>query len=217
MKIFFQKTNCRSHLPFLSVILCFICISCGSGKNSRNLSIPGVDGPSVTLNQDSVIISIVYENLNIEGGLRYMIPKYSHSFIEISPDLQSSGTLMAVSIDLDDVFSEQLNQLDPLTLPGGRPLPGITSGSLPGLAFSIEKFKNIGLYLGQNVFAIWVPVKGLNMNGAIITTRFYADKLRLGNLSLVGEDENGENSGFLLMLDLKGKIEGQLRKVAKRY
>lgn len=146
-----------------------------------------------------------------------MIPKYSHSFIEISPDLQSSGTLMAVSIDLDDVFSEQLNQLDPLTLPGGRPLPGITSGSLPGLAFSIEKFKNIGLYLGQNVFAIWVPVKGLNMNGAIITTRFYADKLRLGNLSLVGEDENGENSGFLLMLDLKGKIEGQLRKVAKRY
>lgn len=204
-----------SVLACLTSILLLI-TSCGSGTSTRNLQIPGVDGPRVTLSGDNVIVQMAFENIQFDGGIRYAIPKYKNSFVEVAPDLQSAGTLMTVSVDLDDVFSGNLGVLDPLKLPGGRPLPGVAGGSLPALAFSVEKFKNMAFYIGPDVFGLWVPVNGIKMNGSIITSRFYTDNLRIGNLSIVGEDQYGENSGFLLMLDLKGSIKTQLQKLAKR-
>lgn len=191
--------------------------SCGDGGSAKNIQIPGVIGPKVTLLQDNVLISMVFENINIQGGLRYNIPKYQNSYIEISPDLQSNGTLMAVSVSLQDVFNGGLDQLDPQALPGGRPLPGVVNGRLPAVAFTIEKFKNMSFYLGPKVFGIFVPIKGLNIGGSIVTARFYTGKTRTGNISLVGEDTNGENSGFLLMLDMGSRTTKKLKKVANKY
>ena len=126
--------------------------SCGDGTSASNIQVPGVNNMSVTLVQDNVLISMVFEGLQIQGGLRYNIPKYPNSYLEISPDLMSSGTLMAISVSLKDVFDTSLQQLDPATLPGGRSLPGVAGGRLPAVAFSIEKFKNMGFYLGPKVF-----------------------------------------------------------------
>ncbi|WP_127718162.1 hypothetical protein [Halobacteriovorax sp. HLS] len=209
----------KSKLVFLSVLLSvsLFTTSCGSGKSGSNLSIPGVVGPVVTLQQDDVLISMVFDGIELQGGLRYAIPKYPNSYIEVSPDLQSSGTLMSVSISLDDVFNGDLSRLDPQSLPGGRALPGVSSGRLPAVAFSIEKFHNMGVYIGPSIFGIFIPVKGLNMQNSIITARFYAGGSRVGNLSLVGEDINSENGGFLLMLDMKGSVKRKLKKVAKKY
>lgn len=191
--------------------------SCGDGGSAKNIQIPGVIGPKVTLLQDNVLISMVFENINIQGGLRYNIPKYDNSYIEISPDLQSDGTLMAVSVSLQDVFGGGLDQLDPQALPGGRPLPGVVNGRLPAVAFTIEKFKNMSFYLGPKVFGMFVPLKGLNIGGSIVTARFYTGKTRTGNISLVGEDTNGENSGLLLMLDMGSSTKKRLKKVANKY
>jgi hypothetical protein len=209
----------KSKLVFLTLMLSvsLFTTSCGSGKSGSNLSIPGVNGPVVTLQQDDVLISMVFDNIALQGGLRYAIPKYPNSYIEISPDLQSAGTLMSVSISLDDVFNGNLGKLDPQALPGGRALPGVASGALPAVAFSIEKFHNMGVYIGPDIFGIFIPVKGLNIQGSMITARFYAGGSRVGNLSLIGEDQNGEHGGFLLMLDMKGKTKKRLKKVAKRY
>ena len=123
---------------------------------------------------------------------------------------------MAVSISLDDVFNGDLQRLDPQALPGGRPLPGVPSGSLPAIAFSIEKFYGMGFYIGKSVFGLFVPIKGLGIGNSVVTARFYSSGSRVGNISLVGEDTNGENSGILLMLDL-GKYKSKLKKLAKRY
>ena len=191
--------------------------SCGDGGSAKNIQIPGVIGPKITLLQDNVLISMVFENIKIDGGLRYNIPKYKNSYIEISPDLQSEGTLMAVSVSLQDVFNGNLDQLDPQALPGGRPLPGVVDGRLPAVAFTIEKFKNMSFYLGPRVFGIFVPLKKLNIGGSIVTARFYTGKTRTGNISLVGEDSNGENSGILLMLDMGKKTKKRLKKVAKKF
>ena len=38
-----------------------------------------------------------------------------------------------------------------------------------------------------------------------------------GMVSVVGADENGENSGVLLMLDMKGQVKSQLMNVYKKY
>ncbi len=191
--------------------------SCGDGTSASNIQVPGVNNMSVTLVQDNVLISMVMEGIQLDGGLRYNIPKYPNSYLEISPDLASSGTLMAISVSLKDVFDTSLQQLNPATLPGGRSLPGVAGGKLPAVAFSIEKFKNMGFYLGPKVFGVFIPVKTLGIGTSIITARYYTGSNRIGNISLVGEDANGENAGILLMLDMSSSTQSQLKSVAKKF
>lgn len=205
-------------LPVLALSISMILFtSCGKNASGEtSLSIPGVDGPKLQLVGDQMLISIVFENIAVDGGLRYPIPKYPNSHIEIGPDFESNGTLMVVAVDLDDVFNGALQQLDAQSLPGGRALPGVASGRLPAVAFSIPKWKNMAFYLGPKLFGIFVPVK-INMQGAMITARFYVDGSRQGNISLVGEDSNGDNGGFLLMLDMSSSTQKALKSVAKKY
>ncbi len=199
------------------VALSLLTTSCGSGTSGKNLSIPGVDGPTVVLLGDDILVDIVLENVQVEGGARFNIPNYTNSYVEISPDLESEGTLLAFSVSLDDIFGDKVDRLDPLTLPGGRAIPGVSGGSLPAVAFSVPSIKNIAFYVGPKVFGIWVPVKNLNMAGTMLTTRFYTDSKRVGNLSLVGEDANGENGGFFLALSVSSSQARTLERIADRY
>ncbi len=197
--------------------LSLLATSCGSGDSSKNMDIPGVDGPTVVLLGDDILVDIVLENISVEGGARYNIPNYNNSYVEVSPDLQSNGTLLAFSVSLDDIFGDKVDRLDPLTLPGGRAIPGVSGGALPAVAFSVPSIKNIAFYVGPQIFGIWVPVNNLNMAGAMLTTRFYTDSKRVGNLSLVGEDANGENGGFFLALTVSSSQERSLERLADRY
>ena len=212
---FFSKTKVFA----LSIALTagVLSTSCGDGTSSSNIKVPGVNNMSVTLVQDNVLISMVFQGLHLDGGLRYNIPKYPNSYLEISPDLQSDGTMMAISVSLKDALNTSLHTLNPLTLPGGRPLPGVVGGRLPAVAFSIEKFKNMGFYLGPKLFGVFIPLKSLGIGNSIITARYYTGSNRIGNISLVGEDANGENAGILLMLDMNANVQSQLKSVAKKF
>lgn len=189
--------------------------SCGNNSGS-NIEIAGVKGPKVTLLQDNLQIDMVFENVQLDGGLRYNIPKYKYSYLEISPDLQTSGTLMSISISLKDIVDGNLDKLDPQKLPGGRNLPGVSGGSLPAVAFSIEKFHNMSFYLGKSVFGIFVPAQ-VGVDGAIASFRYYVNSKAAGTISLVGNDENGEHAGILLMLNLTGATKAQMMKVYNKY
>jgi len=191
--------------------------SCGNGTSSSNIQVPGVQNMSVTLVQDSVLISMVFQSIQLDGGLRYNIPKYPNSYLEISPDLQSAGTLMAINISLKDVFNTGLQTLDPQSLPGGRALPGVAGGRLPAVAFSIEKFHGMGFYLGPKLFGVFLPLKNLGIGNSIITARYFTGSNRIGNISLVGQDANGENSGILLMLDMSTTVQSKLKSYAKKF
>jgi hypothetical protein len=181
------------------------------------MQVPGVQNMSVKLVQDSVLISMVFSSIQLDGGLRYSIPKYPNSFLEISPDLQSAGTLLSLNISLKDALNTNLQTLDPQTLPGGRALPGVAGGRLPAVAFSIEKFHGISVYLGPKLFGVFLPLKNLNIGSTIITARYYVGSNRVGNLSLVGQDANGENSGLLLMLDMNANVQTQLKAYAAQF
>ncbi|WP_372654623.1 hypothetical protein [Halobacteriovorax sp.] len=207
--------NARKYsLVFLSLLGLLSFTSCKS--DNSNIEIEGIDGPNVQLLEDNIMISMVVENMTLQGGLRYNIPSYPTSYIEISPDLQSDGTLLSVSISLDDVFHDRVGDLDPQRLPGGRALPGVSAGELPAVAFSIEKFHNMSLYVGPEVFGIFVPAD-LGVDGAIATFSYYMGGDKAGNISVVGNDQNGENGGILLLLNIDTKLKKRLMKRAKRY
>lgn len=203
---------------FLALSISFFSTSCGDGSSTLNLKIPGVNGPTVTLSEDNVLISMVFSNISIEGGLRYNIPKYNQSYLEISPDFESGGTLMAISVSLQDIFyNSGLQRLDAQRLPGGRALPGVATGELPAVAFKITKFDYLSFYIGPKVFGVFVALD-LPFDNLITTTKFYSGSKRLGNLSIVGKDENKANSGLLLLLNISNsKDEKQLKKIAKEY
>ena len=208
----------KPKLGFLTMIFCFLLTltSCVDSEDGTNLEIPGVDGPHVTLSEDNLLISMIFENMHLEGGLRYNIPKYPTSYLEITPALQSDGTLLAMNVALDDIFNMDYDELDPQKLPGGRNLPGVAKGTLPAVAFSIEKFPGMVFYVGPEVFGIFTPAS-INAQGAMLTSRYYVDNVGAGTLTLVGEDENEENSGILLLLDMKGKMGKFLKKRAEKY
>lgn len=170
-------------------------------KDTGNLEIEGVQGPKISLFGENLLISLVFENLLIEGGARIDVPKYPNSYVEIGPDLETDGTMMAVNVSLSDIFEGNVDTLDPQTLPGGRPLPGVAIGALPAVAFTVEAFNNMTFYLGPEVFGAFIPYDA-SMEGTMLSTRFYHEGKRVGNLTLVGNDINEENGGILLMLDL---------------
>lgn len=189
--------------------------SCGEGQSQ--LQIPGVTGPNLTLQQDNMLITMTFDNIQLDGGLRYNIPEYNNSYIAIEPDLQSTGTLMSINVSLQDVFNDDLQMLPPQSLPGGRNLPGVSTGRLPAVAFSIPKWKNMAFYLGPKFFGVFVPVKLDIGTNNIVTARYYSGRVRAGNISLVGPDENGENSGFVLLLDLSSSVKKRLKSIANKY
>ena len=95
-----SKLNKLTSIFLLSFSL--LLTSCGE-DNPANPEIPGVDGPHLTLSEDSLLISAVFEDLEIQGGLRFAIPEYNDSYVEVSPNLDG-GVLMAVSVSLQDIF-----------------------------------------------------------------------------------------------------------------
>jgi len=189
--------------------------SCGNNSSS-NIQIAGIKGPNVTLLQDNLLINMVFENVQLDGGLRYNIPKYKYSYLEVAPDLQTSGTLMNISISLKDIVGGGLDKLDPQKLPGGRNLPGVAGGALPAVAFSIEKFHNMSFYLGKDLFGIFVPAT-VGVDGAIASFRYYMNQKAAGTISLVGSDEKGENAGVLLMINLSGATKSQMMNIYHKY
>ncbi len=200
---------------FLMILSLGFVSSCGN-NSGKNIEIAGLKGPTVSLLQDNLLVSVVFENLQMDGGLRYNIPKYKYSYLEVSPDAESNGTLMVISISLQDLVGGGLDQLDPQKLPGGRNLPGVASGALPAVAFSIEKFNNMSFYLGKDVFGIFLPTQ-VGVDGAIASFRYYIGSKAAGTISLVGNDTNGENSGVLLMLNINHEAKKIMKKLEKKY
>jgi len=212
-----MKVKRSKNLLVTTVILIIAIFGTSCGQGQSQLQIPGVTGPNLTLMQDQMLITMVFDDISLDGGLRYNIPNYDESYIAIEPDLQSSGTLMSINISLQDIFGGELELLPPLSLPGGRNLPGVSSGKLPAVAFSIPKWKNMSFYLGPKFFGVFVPTQLDIGTNNIVTARYYSGSVRAGNISLVGPDENGENSGFVLLLDLSKSVKKRLKKIAKRY
>ncbi len=176
--------------------------ACGGKGANGNTAISGITGPSVAVVNGDVVLSLTLNNVSVQGGLSLPIPKYPNSSLSVGPDFQSAGTLIVLTLNVKDFLGGKTLILDPQTLPGGRPLPTVGAGALPALALQIPQLFNTVLYLGPQVIGFFVPVKGLNIAGSILSFNFYnSTNVKVGTVSIVGADASGSNGGLLVLMD----------------
>ena len=192
----------------LAMALAVAVTACGKGTG-KNIQIDGVVGPRVAFIDNKFTMTVILTQVSIDQGIRVPIPKLPNSYVEVGPDLQSNGFLISLGLDVTDLVSllkGRIDLVDPLTLPGGRALPGVIAGYLPGVAIEVPQWDHMIFYMGAKVFGAFVPVK-LPLTNYMGTFRFFdSTGTQIGNISIVGEDSSGANSGFLLLVNIAGKV-----------
>jgi hypothetical protein len=192
-------------------ILAVLAVSCGSQPNVPN--IPGVQGPFFNVQDGKVLISLNIEKLDLMMGGRYPLTKLPNSFVELSP-AQMGGTFMQVALALEDIEGTDWSLVDPTALPGGRPLPGVVGGRLPAIAVNIPSAKDTTFYVSKQIFGFFLPFK-VDVTDAVLTFRIFMDDKHIGNVSLVGNDQSGDNSGMLLLMNLDKNAKARLQTLIK--
>lgn len=187
-----------------------LAVSCGGQPELPKIE--GVAGPFFNVMDGRVLISMTLEQVEIIGGLTMPIGKLENSTVEVTP-AQEGGTLFQVAVDLKDIELTDWGQVDPTQLPGGRPLPGIVGGQLPAIAVTVPQLADTTVYASQKVFGFFLPFK-LKVQ-AIATFRIVINGKNMGNLSLVGQDSNGENSGVLVLMNLNAAGKAELKRLIK--
>lgn len=190
-------------------IMTTLAVSCGSQPELPQIN--GIKGPFFNVQDGKVLISVTFEQLELIGGGTFPISKMPGSQFELAP-AQFGGTLMQVSLDVSDIDNTDWGLVDPTTLPGGRPLPGIVGGKLPAVAMQVEELNDATFYVSKQVFGFFVPFK-VDASGAIVTFRLNMDNKHIGNISLVGNDQSGENGGLLLLMNLNKDGKARLKKL----
>lgn len=185
-------------------------VSCGSQPELPKIE--GVAGPFFNVQNGRVLVSMTLEQVEIIGGVTIPLGKLQNSTVEVTP-AQEGGTLFQVAVDLSDIELTDWSTVDPHSLPGGRPLPGIVGGQLPSFAVTVPQLADATVYASQKVFGFFLPFK-LKVQ-AIATFRIVMNGKNLGNLSLVGQDSNGENSGLLVLMNLNAAGKKELKRLIK--
>ncbi len=208
----------------LAVAMAITLSACGGKSGGVNPSIDGITGPDVELVNGRLILSMVFNNITIDGGATIPIPKYPNSSVQVGPDFMSAGTLLVLTVSVTDFLGDKGTMFDPQTLPGGRPLPSVAAGKLPAIAIQVPQLFNSVFYVGPEVLGFFVPFNKLDLAGSILTFRFHNKAGEaVGILGLVGSDASGKNAGILAMMraDLLGIFKkpssSTLAKLAKMY
>lgn len=200
-----QSIISKASVLMVAVFATISMTACDTSGTGANPVIDGVQGPNVALVNNTLTISAVLTNVVFQGGVTYTIPHTTSSYIEVSPDLQTGGMLLQIGLNTTDLafLDANANFLPPNQLPGGRPIPGIVGGALPSIAVQVPKWDNSTFYIGTAFVGVFIPVK-MGAQGVTGTFLFYDNnKKQIGTISIVGSDSNGQNSGILLMVNLK--------------
>ncbi len=171
----------------------------GCGNQPEAPTIPGVQGPFFNVMDGKVLISLTLEQVEILGGARIPLGELEQSYVELTP-AQFGGTMFQVGLSVEDIDGHDWSMADPHALPGGRPLPGVIGGELPTLAVHVPELAGTTFYVSDKVFGFFIPMHV--DTPAIITSRLVMEGKVVGNISVVGHDATGENSGLLLLMNL---------------
>lgn len=112
--------------------------------------------------------------------------------MEFYPTLQG-GTSLSMALDLQMALRAPLA---PQTLPGGRPIPGIVGGELPGIPSSGGV-----IYLGAHILGVFLPLE--HPTPMFLKINIHKKGLLRGTVRAISPDDQGENSGVLILVALK--------------
>lgn len=196
----------KTYLPIL-LLLSLLATSCGK------LNIPGVKGPNLSTTETHATIDLTIENLDIDGTVSVEVPKFGDSFVALE-GLAEGGTTIGFNFDIDTLTNGTVEPLEPKTLPGGREIP-VLGGTLPGVAFNIPAAKNVHVYLGRKVYGFFLPIDFPSPVQGILTYEVKVKGKKYGLAAVVGNDDNGENSGLLILIDLNTLDQKTLRKLRR--
>lgn len=194
----------------ISTLVISLLMLAGCNGDSTNITIPGVKGPSLSLEQDYAKVNAEFENISIDNDMDIPLPGFQTSYLTLESN-GNGGSRLEIGLSWQEILGDDVDVRDPQTLPGGRALPGIPTGTLPGVSFTLKNFHDLTIYAGKNFFGIFYPFN-LKVDGSIISSRYYLGKKAVGTLSLVGKDDAGENSGFLLLLAIDDATKKRLKR-----
>lgn len=195
-------------LSALGLISLVVLVGCGSKEVEGDGSIDGISKYRFSVQEGRASLSVVFEKLTIDAGLRIPLARPEGAFVELGPDFESGGALFVISTPLTSLLANN-GDLPLVGLPDGRPLPGVREGVLGAIAVNLPVLGITYLYMAEDVFGIFLPVELPNLP-VMVTTRIRDEK---GNLLgvLVGIPKNSSSqiSGALFLFPVEGSVSSR--------
>lgn len=146
---------------------------------------------------DPVTLAFDLKNEVIVGA-KLPIPDLEGAFVELIPQFGPTPPSVLLSIPAAAFESDKFKLRNPKALPDGRPLPSYIGQNLPSVAIQVPMLKNITIYLGREIAAMFVPTNRAFNPDAEVTISFSDNAGRLvGYLTRIPA-VNGANGGFFV-------------------
>lgn len=202
-------------LPIKAMVLCMAILvvpSCGQ-QGAELPEIQGVKGPIFNVVDGQVLMTFKLLNMQVDAGLKVLIPKTKHSFLEFAPNAIDGGMMLQVYMDVEDLKSISIGVGDGNYLPDGRALPGVPGGRLENSLRIDTEWHDISFYYHKELFGLWIPV-GFETAGISGYWNINMNQKRVGFLGLVGNDEvRNYKAGAVVLLNLAALKDKQLNRL----
>ena len=189
--------------------------SCGNGTALPTIN--GIKGPFINMLDGKVIVTLNMLNLNVDAGLRVPVPELNNSFAELAPNVLDGGMSFVMSIDTDDLKNLDIGIGDGNTLPDGRPVPGITGGTLQNslrIDTTIAK-QDVSWYFHKQLFGVWLPF-GFETAQISGYWNININQKNVGFLGIVGNEvATGRKAGGVILLRLENILSKDFKRLQK--
>lgn len=203
LRMLINLKHVRGAIKLMFVGLSLVLVAgCGKKRAEGDAGIEGVGKFDFRVTNGQASLSVVFEKLKIDAGVRIPLNKPAGAFIEITPDFHSVGTLFKISVPLASLV-EGSQGLPIVGLPDGRPIPGVRDGALGAVAVDLPVIGESYLYMGADVYGIFLPLEIPNIS-YIVSSMIRDEKGNvLGTIYGVPKGSRGTISGILFLFPLE--------------
>jgi hypothetical protein len=202
----------RSSALHAAAWLALLSLGVGSAGCGKGKKVPGLENFEVHVIQGRLNVGFVSTTLQLDGGITLEhIPGLRDASVSIGPDLNSEGTVFLFSIGLASLLGDG-RELELAGLPDGRPLPDVVGGALPRWSATVKGLE-LSLYLSDDAFGLFVPLKFLDKAGHLLLTTVSVEIVdergnRLGKVYAIPSNVSGSGSGLFILLPFLGSPGG---------
>lgn len=209
-----QGRSMKNWFVSIKVMICTLALllATSCGEQPKLPEITGIKGPLFNLSNGQLLITVKLLRANLNAGARLPIPKTKNSFLEVTPNLIETGTLLVFTLDVEDLRSLNVGFGEGNTLPDGRPIPGVPTGTLENSLRADTEILDMSFYYHKDLFGIFIPI-GWDTRGLQGSYKIFISNKEIGVLGAVASDASGHGAGITLFLKLNQLKDKQLQKM----